>query len=77
MVAAMIVPTPNEEFTPSGMLRNNPGMIRDCFWDKDWFVIRQISADSDNGQDGLKIKTFRLSKEEARILVEAINDHTD
>lgn len=60
------------EFTPSTMLRNNPGMIRDCFWDGDWFVIRQISADPANGQDGMKIKVFRLSVEEANILQTAI-----
>jgi hypothetical protein len=52
------------EFIPSTMLRNNPGMIRDCYWDGDYFVIRQIMADPANGQDGMKIKIFRLGPDE-------------
>jgi hypothetical protein len=63
---------PEHEYTPSVMLRNNPGLIRDCFWDGAYFVVRQIKADPQNGQDAMGIKTFRFDQKEAVILLRVL-----
>jgi hypothetical protein len=47
-------------------------MIRDCYWDGDYFVIRQIMADPQNGIDSVKIKAFRLDEFEARLIFEEL-----
>ena len=52
------------EYQETLVLRNNPGMIRDVFWDKDTLVIRQIKADPSNGQGGISIKVFILTRTE-------------
>lgn len=56
-------------FTPSTILRSNPGMIRDCWVETDpnskevIYCIRQISFDS-NGAAG-ETKLIRLTAKEA------------
>ena len=61
------------EYPSTRILRNNPGMVRDCYWDGDFFVIRQISA-APNGIDELRIKAFRFDPEETVILLDELSE---
>jgi hypothetical protein len=65
---------PSEDvFGKTTVLRNNPGMFRDCYYEKDgeeiFLVLRQIKLPNTD-ESGIKIKQFRLDETELKILKE-------
>jgi len=64
----------SDDSHPTTVLRNNSGMIRDCWWETDEknlkiFVLRQISY-CPNGE--LKAKVLRLTIDEVESLRQAL-----
>lgn len=73
-----ILKRPKGQCIPTTILRNNPGMFRDCWAEKDStgnlvFVIRQIKFNTEGSEPVPKV--IRLSQDEAWALVQAIQQH--
>ena len=57
-----ILPT-TQPWKDTIILRSNEGMIRDCWYDGEYFCIRQIKIEQDGNA---AVKMFRLSLDEQR-----------
>lgn len=59
-----------ESYKETRTIRKNPRMLRDCWWDGDIFVIRQVNFNPDGAVD--KSKVIRLSLQEVGIMTDEI-----
>lgn len=66
----------NEEYPPTNILRANPGMIRDCFYGKDgYLIIRQVKFKDINDISQSAFKEIRLSPLEVKSLIKFVKDN--